>query len=329
VDPTDDRALDGWFGAFDATHRHQWPGEPGWSVGEIRAQAHQPAGLVRTVLLAAVDGDDVVGAARAEIPDADNGHLMEITVAVPPEHRRRGVGTRLLVAVENLALEEGRTVLVGQQGQRVGVDRSAGERFATGHGYSMVLEDVRRDLSVPVADDRLAALEAGAGPYAIGYDVVTFADRWPDDLLDDRAVLGQRMSVDAPWGAMDRGEERWGPARVRQTEALVAGMGRSLLVAAAVHRDRGRAVAFTEIAVPRGRPAVAYQWDTLVLAEHRGRRLGMLMKVANLRQLAATFPSTTTVATWNARQNDPMIAVNDALGCVVAGHQWEWQKRLG
>ncbi|HVX21755.1 MAG TPA: hypothetical protein VHB02_10440 [Acidimicrobiales bacterium] len=42
------------------------------------------------------------------------------------------------------------------------------------------------------------------------------------------------------------------------------------------------------------------------------------MKVAN--QLADAWPAT-SVATWNARQNDPMIAVNDALGRVVAGTQ--------
>jgi hypothetical protein len=31
------------------------------------------------------------------------------------------------------------------------------------------------------------------------------------------------------------------------------------------------------------------------------------------------------VVTWNARQKDPMIAVNEALGCAVAGHQVEWR----
>ena len=329
VDPADDPAMAGWFAAFDACHRHLWPRDPAWTLDEIRAQAVDRNRWVRTVLLAAVDGGSVTGVAKVEIPESDNRHLLEVVLAVPPDHRWRGAGTALVVAVENLALEEGRTVVAVEEALPVGADAGPVERFATGHGYSVVLEEVRRDLAVPLPDGRLAAVEQAALPLADGYDVVTFADRWPDHLLDDRVVLGRRMSTDPPFGDYDREEERWDRNRVRRTEELVVKMGRRLLVAAAVHRDSGRAVGYTEIAVPNDRPELAHQWDTLVLGDHRGHRLGLLMKVANLRQLAATSPATTSVTTWNARQNDSMIAVNDALGCVVVGHQREWQKRLG
>ena len=328
VDPADDRALRAWFGAFDASHRHRWPGEPGWSFTEIQAQAVDRPGLIRTVLLAAVEDGSVVGVSCVELPEADNRHLVEVTVEVPPDHRRRGIGTALLVAHENLALEEGRTVLVGRQGQAVGVDPTPGRALAERHGYQVVLEDVRRDLAVPVPEEQLAALEGTAYQHATDYEVVTFADRWPDAYVEDRALFGQRMSTDVPLGEVDRTEERWDADRVRRTEALIRSMGRFLLVAAAVERASGRVVAFSEIAVPRDEPEKAYQWDTLVLREHRGHRLGLLMKVANLRQLATASPATSSVTTWNARQNDPMIAVNEALGCTVAGHQVEWQKRF-
>lgn len=327
VDPTDDWAFDAWFAAFDAGHLARWPDEPGWQPEEQRALALHRVGLVRTILLAATDGGSVIGAASVEIPLADNRHLAEVTVEVPPTHRRRGVGGALLASAEATARDEGRSVVVVTQKERGGLpDSGPGRPFAIRHGYSPVLEGIRRDLTVPVDGRRLDALEAAATPH---YRVVTFRDRWPEEYLSDRATFGLRMSTDVPLGQYDRTEECWDADRVRQTEALVAAMGRILLVAVAVEEASGRPVAFSEITVPLGVPQRAYQWDTLVLEEHRGHRLGTLVKVANLRQLVAASPATTTVTTWNARQNDPMIAVNEALGCTVMGTCCTWQKRLG
>lgn len=69
-------------------------------------------------------------------------------------------------------------------------------------------------------------------------------------------------------------------ARIRGLEAAVAGQGRTRLGAGAVTAD-GTMVAFTELVIPRSAPEQVYQWDTLVLAEHRGHRLGTLVKLAN------------------------------------------------
>ena len=105
-------------------------------------------------------------------------------------------------------------------------------------------------------------------------------------------------------------------------------MGRRLSVAAALERSSGRAVAFSELTVPRTAPELAYQWDTLVLPAHRGHRLGLLVKLANLARLAELSPATTEVVTWNARDNEPMIAVNESLGARVTALGRTWQKRL-
>ncbi len=49
-----------------------------------------------------------------------------------------------------------------------------------------------------------------------------------------------------------------------------------------------------------GAPERAYQWETLVLGEHRGRRLGTLVKLACLREIAAGSPARRYVSTWTA-----------------------------
>jgi len=80
--------------------------------------------------------------------------------------------------------------------------------------------------------------------------------------------------------------------------------------------------------VPSAERGRAYQWDTLVLPEHRGHRLGLALKVANLRALQAEHPEVTRITTWNAEQNGPMVAVNVELGFEIVERLQEWQGSL-
>ena len=72
--------------------------------------------------------------------------------------------------------------------------------------------------------------------------------------------------------------------------------------------------------------AVAYQSDTLVVAAHRGHALGMRMKLANLVRLGEVAPERTTVYTWNADENEHMLAINIALGFEPHGMSAEFQR---
>ncbi len=94
------------------------------------------------------------------------------------------------------------------------------------------------------------------------------------------------------------------------------------------HLGTNTLVAFSQLQVPIAAPELAYQQDTLVLREHRGHGLGATLKAANMLALRTEFPQTRTVRTWNAVENGPMIAVNEALGYRTTAIQREWQKRL-
>jgi hypothetical protein len=52
----------------------------------------------------------------------------------------------------------------------------------------------------------------------------------------------------------------------------------------------------------------------MVLGEHRGHRLGVRLKLENLRLAMQTFPEARWHDTFNADSNEPMLAVNVALG---------------
>ena len=116
-------------------------------------------------------------------------------------------------------------------------------------------------------------------------------------------------------------------AAVREQEALIAAQSRTSLCAVALTPD-GQVAAYTQLVVSRD-DASAYQWGTLVRREDRGHRLGMRVKLENLRRLQRELPRTPRVVTFNAESNTHMLAVNTALGFRPSGRLAELQKRIG
>ncbi len=136
------------------------------------------------------------------------------------------------------------------------------------------------------------------------------------------------MSTDVPMGEQQLEEEVWDAERVRGVEAMLATQNRAKVTTAARHEATGRLVAFTEVVVPLGAPESAWQHDTLVLREHRGHGLGFAMKLANLWAVTERHPAVRAVNTWNAADNEHMIAVNEAMGFRVVSHSTYWRKPL-
>lgn len=333
VDPAG-AALAEWHAVHAAALRHDRPDAFVPPLSELRAGAlaglpgREPSELVRLLLARDADGR-AVGALRVEVPLADNRHLVYAEAQVEPAARRRRVGTALLEEAVRQTREQGRTVLTGDLDEPPSLlDASPGRAFLRQAGFAEALREPARALPLPVPAQRLDALEAAARPHAEGYEVLLWQDRCPDDLVDARAELSRVMSLDVPLGRMDRHEERWDAARVREREQVNAEMGRSLVVAAARHTATGALVGYTEVAVRPAQPQEVEQWDTLVLDAHRGHRLGLLLKAAVLRALAADHPGARRVVTCNAETNAPMIAVNDALGYRLDGLSSSWQREV-
>jgi GNAT superfamily N-acetyltransferase len=330
IDPADDEAFGAWFAVSDACHQHNWPGEPGWQLEELRATWSGFDGSLKSIGLLARDLAGVaIGSAMVRLPQQENLRLAEVSIEVHPAHRRGGAGTALLVESEHRAATDGRDVIIANEDAPAWRGTGApGKAFAVHHGYSCALVNDRRDLALPVDAAHLLSLEVSALPFASGYHLASFRGRYPDKYRRGRVALARTMSTAAPQGDTEREEEIWDDERLRRFEETLAEQNRTLLCTCAIEETTGNMVAFTELAIPLGVPEVAYQYDTLVVSEHRGHRLGTLAKIANLRELERTSPATRRVLTWNAQDNAAMVSINEALGFGFRGHSRVWQRRL-
>jgi hypothetical protein len=150
----------------------------------------------------------------------------------------------------------------------------------------------------------------------------------PDELLDGLLRLETQMSVDSPHGDYEVEEQLWTAERWRTMEQRVAEMRCRGYYAAAIEEESGRVAAYTVMSVTEDAPATGRQFATVVGREDRGHSLGLTVKLANLRQIRETSPSTQRIQSWNADTNEHMIRVNKLMGFEVQGQLIGWQRKL-
>jgi GNAT superfamily N-acetyltransferase len=265
------------------------------------------------------------------------------TVEVLPDFRGRGIGTAIADVVERAARDDRRDRLlvyvVSPDGEGARLDAATGfgsvprgndeVRFLLGRGYRLEQIERASRLPLPLDDGELrAAFAAASAASGADYSVHYWTGATPKRWLDDLAVLYTRMSTDAPSAGLEEPEDVWTAARVAAEDEREAASPRTALTAAVEHVPTGRLVGFTVLSLPSDTARSVGQYDTLVLREHRGHGLGMLLKVANLAALHQQHPGYPSVITFNAEENRHMLRVNEELGFVPIGYEGAWRKPL-
>lgn len=332
-DGYDDAELAAWWEVYRAGMAHDLGRHATyWQLPEIAAMVRGDWRRSAYELFEARVDDEPVGVAFASRPLLDNLTTVDVEIAVPHEHRRQGYGTRLLEVVEEAATARRRTTITSLTSWRIddpaGEAGSPGARFAARHGYTIGLGDVQRELPLPADGGLLAELATEAAEHTEGYEIRTWVGPMPDDLLPSYVELSSRLNTEAPLGEMEWEDETTDLDAARELDRFHEACGRSMFRAVAVD-GRGVVVAYSDLALAAHDPSWVFQWGTLVDPAHRGHRLGLAVKVANLQQLQRDPRAKgRRVATWNAGVNDHMIAINERLGFQVTCTGGELIKKL-
>lgn len=261
-----------------------------------------------------------VGYVQIGLPETDNLNNVNVVLFVLPAHRRRGVGRALFDVVRERARAAGRRHVIGEVASR----HPDGAAFAAALGARPGLEEVRSRLDVRATDRaRLGAFLRDAWRHAEGYGLIQWTGVPPEEIIDDVARLEGSFHGEAPTGDLPWEPEKVDADQIRQGELLRERHGRVTYNTGAMIRER--LVGWTMIVGSRADPAHAWQSITLVDRAHRGHRLGMLLKVANLSHVRESRAGLEVIDTFNADSNEHMLRINRAMGFRAVDRATYWQ----
>ncbi|MCL3837579.1 GNAT family N-acetyltransferase [Aeromicrobium duanguangcaii] len=316
LDPTDHGAFVEFYDVYRRSNERAI--DQPWLPDELKVLMVGDEYLRNDSLLAR-QGDTAVGVAIAELPERDNVTTVYAEVWVPPELRRRGYGRALLERLELRAAEDGRERILTETLRPIDDETSPAREFMLAHGYSPDTTLLQRELALP-ADTPPADVRDG---YTLAAWRAAPPPQWLEEYARLRALLNQEM----PAGETQLENEYWDPDRLLHEVDQWKRQGRTAQTVVAVAPD-GHLAGHTQLLFP-AKSTEVYQWDTLVLPEHRGHGLGLALKRHAMREAADLLEGRTRVVTWNDAQNDHMIAVNEALGYRATAWADQWVKNLG
>ena len=304
---------------------------------------HDQTDCGRTGFVTERDGE-IIGVANLLYPQEVGATSAEFDLWIMPDRWGEGAEEALLAAVEAEARSLGRTSIQIFTLHRPG---GTGPTLAPSTGWGTIpaddrqtmfclengltLEQVERNSafdmrgSFKVVERMLdEALEKAGSDYRL----VAWTSPTPEAYEEGLAYAISRMSTDAPQGGLDVDEEKWDAERIRRRDARLQAQGFTVSVACVEHAPTGRIAAYTELAIAADHSGATHQWGTLVLKEHRGNRLGAIMKCANLLRWRELVPESPRVSTFNAEENRHMLAINEALGFAPVSYAGAWKKVL-
>ena len=274
----------------------------------------------------ALDDQSVVGYSTMWTPLRDNLDLAELNLQVQPQSRRQGIGTQLWDWAQQLADEQGRhlrhvyvtapipglmePVITAPTGD-VFPANHPGAQFVTQRGFTLEQVEIETMLDLPLD---VTDLHQQALKQASGYAIHTWRTPLPDAWVAGFAALRTQVTSDVPSAGLAVERQIWDSERLRHSWEQNAIWGRHTLVTAAEDLITGELVGFSQVVWQDEKPECVQQGYTFVRQDHRGHRLGMLLKTTMINQLAAQCPQIKRVYTDNAGENDHMRSINRALG---------------
>jgi len=285
-----------------------------------------------------------VGAATLTVPLEEGATSLEFDLMPDPDHWGEGIEEQLLATIEDEARTQGRRVI---QTWTLHRPDAPGGRLASPSGFGSIPAEDRQtqfmlrngfsfeqaernsvfDLrgSFDAVERMLADAIELAGP---DYRIVSWLCPTPDEFKEGFAAVISRMSTDVPTGDMVWTEEKWDAGRVERRDRRLLEGGHTVSVTCVEHVPSGQLAAYNELVIAADHTAPTHQWGTLVVKEHRGRRLGTIVKCANLLRWRELMPDSPRVSTFNAEENRHMLDINEAIGFVPMGYEGAWRKDL-
>ncbi|AZL04989.1 MULTISPECIES: GNAT family N-acetyltransferase [Brevibacterium] len=326
-DPADDDAFHAWHEVFAAASSHdRGPDAPVWPEAELSAElrTQRTSSMTELYLVrSATEADSAIGAIALTMPLSDNRHRVDAGLYVDPGSRRRGVGSAMLEFVRSRTKELDRRVISSEvfrpfrtseaDSRSEDVETTApGIAFAEHHGFTFAIGDLRSECPLPVDSALVRTIAREARPFHEGFEFHSWSGDVPEEFVEQWALMEGLIETEAPTGVRDVEPEATSAADIREQEAIFAMQGRTSFAAIALDSS-GDIAAYTQL-VHSSVEAMVYQWGTLVRDQYRGHRLGAAVKAAAAHEFSQSGLEARAIITYNAEENEHMLAINQRLG---------------
>ncbi|WP_243075055.1 GNAT family N-acetyltransferase [Microbacterium sp. SS28] len=286
----------------------------------------------------------ILGFAKLVYPKEEDAETAEFELWVDPDRWGEGAEEALLQAVEDEARAIGRGTiqiftlhraeasgppLVPSTGFGSVPAEDRQTVFQLENGYT--LEQVERTSAFDLQgsfDTVERMLETALAKAGADYRPIAWTSPTPEPYQEGLAYAMSRMSTDVPQGGLVVDEQKWDAERVRRRDARLQAEGLTVSIACVEHVPTGTIAAYNELTIQADHTAASSQWGTLVLAEHRGHALGTIVKCVNLLRWRELVPESPRITTFNAEENEHMLAINVALGFTPVSYAGAWKKIL-
>ena len=278
-------------------------------VKELR---HPPEETMEIGNWAIYDGEWVAARAMGMVNLTE--HLVPTVmsaITVLPEYRRKGLATRLLEPLKELARQHGKSALSLDSTDRL----PSGQEFLThigaeqglvGHVNRLDLHDLNRNLMqkwVQQADERVQ-----------GFHLLFFEGVPPDLWMDSYCQMFTHIMETQPHGSIEFPFKVATPELVRELFKLDEEAGRRFWTLVAIEDATRRIVGYTELSFHPRLPQLITQGATCVFTEFRNRGIGRWLKASLVLKLMAELAEAHWVVTGNADVNAPMLKINYEMG---------------
>lgn len=335
LDPYNPDQVQSWITSSQETDATDYPYVPPISSIAMRSRIHSPDSQSWLQRFVALDNSSqVVGTVTTQQDLLNNTDKAFLKTRVHPDYRRRGIGTRLYRVAQDSLRKAGISTVISGYGdefqgfpnygdQSPDIEEFAihpdhgkpGREFARQHGFTIGTQNWWRICDLSSLDhEHLGERDRQLEPTQSDYGLTRYSRFINDDDVEQYCRLRALTLADAPSGGLELDGMKYSVDQWRSREKHAVDGGLLCLGVYARHRRTGVVAGLSEIEVHPGHEFIANQLDTVVDPEHRGRKLGLRLKIAIMRYLRLWRPQVRFIQTFNDCDNHAMVAVNDQVG---------------
>lgn len=309
LESLDEERLEQIGDAANLLDREAEPRAVDLTLDEFRLFANSP-GITHHRFLVTDDGGNLVALGGGRYPsDGTNEDMLQATIRVLPEHRRKGIGTMILARLVDLAGELERSRIQGFFFDTV----SAGREFARAVGAEEAMDFHANVVLIADIDRGLMQAWSELGiERSSGYSVELIEGALPESRFSEIAHLHYVLERDMPLSG-DFEPREWTAEKIKEQQDHYL-EGTDSIVALAIHDVTNTAVGMSQMIRRKTDPTTWIVTVTMVDPEHRGKSLGKWVKgTVNVAALER-WEGGIYEETGNAFTNEAMLAINDAMG---------------